>query len=208
MTSQGNPFAAPGSALAAYRSAMARVKPDEAFLARTKQAIEAGAAGARPDERAENAADTSSAPRLRFLQRRPGFNRHGMRRLALLAACLGLAALSLLAVPAAYLLTYRAGFSGGAPETAYQMMDEAGGQVGAVQSSPAAAAFEDALAGAPENAPTAGDAPADAPAGAEGEPQTPDAAPQEGGLEYREDPSNAYSEAKAAKTPGGKHIPG
>lgn len=206
MTSQDKAFAAPGSALAAYRSAMARVEPDEAFLARARQAIEAEAAGALPAEKAENTAEPNSAPRRRFLQQRPGpgFKRRGMRRLAPLATCLGLAALSLLAVPAAYLLTYRAGFSGSAPENAYQMMDEAGGQAGAVQSSPAAAAFDDTFTG--QDTAAVGDAPAEAPAGAEGNPQAPEGSPAEDGLEYREEPSSAWSGAKAAKAPDGKHM--
>lgn len=195
-------FAVPGSALAAYRSAMARVEPGEAFLARTRQAIYTEAAGCPPAEKA------AGAPRRqRAWQPGPGFKRRGVRRLAPLAACL---ALALLALPAAYHLLDGAGASGGTPMTAYQTADAAdtAGEEGMAQSSAAAAEFDDSFMGTPGDTPAAGDAPAEAPAAAEGNPQTSDAAPPEGGPERAEEPSSAWSGAKTAGAERTKHTRG
>ena len=176
MTERKTP-AAPGAALAAYRAALARVEPSEAFLARTRQAL---AEAAEP------------APRRRPFAGLPAPWR--LRRLAPLAACL---ALALLAVPAAYWMLDGAGASGGGtPEAAYQMTDTAdtAGGVGMVQSS---AAMAEAPQADGECAPQEPAAPAGAPENNDAAPpaRTPSeaGAPGAGGeAERKEDDGSAY----------------
>ena len=161
--------------LAAYRAAFAKVEPDEAFLARTRQALAEAAEGAAP------------APRGRqTVPRRP--LGQALRPWLLPAACL---ALLLLVVPARGLLAGGgAGISGGA---AAQAADE---QLTVYS---AAAAAEDTAAA--ETAPVEGAAGGSI-GGPAGEPTSPpDAAPapdagapltdQGDGLDYGRDTGDA-----------------
>ncbi len=181
MTERTTP-AAPGAALAAYRAALARVKPSEAFLARTRQALAEAAA---------------PAPQRRGPAGRAGPWR--TRRLAPLAVCL---ALALLTVPAGYWMLDGAGASGGAPEAVYQMADTAdgSGEQGMVRSSAAMAETPEA---APEEcAPQEPAAPAGDPENNDATPsaQTPSeaGAPENGeGGERKADDAPAYGGGQA-----------
>lgn len=190
MTERKTP-AAPGAALAAYRAALARVEPSEAFLARTRQAL---AEAAEP------------APRRRLFAGLPAPRR--LRRLAPLAACLVLA---LLAVPAAYWMLDGAGASGGTPETAYQMTDTAdtAGGVRTVQSS---AAMAEAPQADGECAPQEPAAPAGAPENNDAAP--PARTPSEAGApgasgqaERKEDDGSAYGGGAVLGKAAGEALP-